>query len=120
MRAHSPAGILTALDNWYARHARRLPWRVAPEDRKGGVRPDPYRVWLSEVMLQQTTIPHAAPYFERFAARWPKVADLAAASWEEVRRRGPGSAITAGRATSCLCTSGRGSWDLFHRIATGC
>jgi A/G-specific adenine glycosylase len=84
MRAHSPAGILTALDNWYARHARRLPWRVSPEDRKSGVRPDPYRVWLSEVMLQQTTIPHAAPYFERFSGRWPTVDDLAAASWEDV------------------------------------
>ena len=48
------------------------------------MRPDPYRVWLSEVMLQQTTIPHATPYFERFVARWPTVEKLAGASWDDV------------------------------------
>jgi A/G-specific adenine glycosylase len=84
MRAHSPAELLNALDEWYARHARRLPWRVAPEDRGRGVLPDPYLVWLSEVMLQQTTIPHAAPYFDAFRVRWPGVGDLAKASWEDV------------------------------------
>ncbi|AQR62584.1 A/G-specific adenine glycosylase [Brevundimonas sp. LM2] len=64
----------TLLD-WYDAHARTLPWRAA----RGAVkRTDPYRVWLSEVMLQQTTVPHATPYFERFIARWPTVNDLAA------------------------------------------
>ena len=70
---HRPKALLTALDRWYRRHTRVLPWRVGPEARDGGVRPDPYLVWLSEVMLQQTTIPHAAPYFERFRVRWPTV-----------------------------------------------
>jgi A/G-specific adenine glycosylase len=69
---------------WYDANARDLPWRVGPRDRAAGVRPDPYRVWLSEVMLQQTTVPHATPYFLRFTARWPAVADLAAAPDAEV------------------------------------
>jgi A/G-specific adenine glycosylase len=68
--------IRTALLNWYDDHARNLPWRAPPGE---GPRTDPYRVWLSEVMLQQTTVPHAAPYFERFTERWPTVSDLAAA-----------------------------------------
>ncbi|MET0273347.1 MAG: A/G-specific adenine glycosylase [Phenylobacterium sp.] len=62
---------------WYDAHARALPWRVGPADHAAGVRADPYRVWLSEVMLQQTTVPHATPYFLKFAARWPTVSDLA-------------------------------------------
>src|SRR6201987_6568159 len=64
---------------WYDRHRRRLPWR-AP----AGARPDPYRVWLSEIMLQQTTVATVAPYFDRFVARWPDVLALAAASLDEV------------------------------------
>ena len=64
---------------WYDRHARVLPWRVGPEDRAAGARPDPYRVWLSEIMLQQTTVAAVRDYFHRFTARWPDVAALAAA-----------------------------------------
>jgi A/G-specific adenine glycosylase len=64
---------------WYDAHARALPWRVGPADHARGVRQDPYKVWLSEVMLQQTTVPHATPYFLGFTQRWPAVADLAAA-----------------------------------------
>jgi len=74
----------TDLLAWYDRHARRLPWRVGPRERARGVRPNPYRVWLSEVMLQQTTVKAVAPYFERFVARWPGVRDLAAAASSEV------------------------------------
>jgi A/G-specific adenine glycosylase len=81
---HRPKALLTALDRWYRRHARVLPWRVGPEARDAGAMPDPYLVWLSEVMLQQTTIPHATPYFERFRTRWPTVKKLAAAKWEDV------------------------------------
>lgn len=65
-----------ALLDWYDTHARALVWRRPPGSTE---RVDPYRVWLSEVMLQQTTVPHATPYFERFTARWPTVSDLAAA-----------------------------------------
>lgn len=64
---------------WYDRHARDLPWRVAPAARAAGVHPDPYRVWLSEVMLQQTTVAAVKAYFERFTTLWPDVQALAAA-----------------------------------------
>ncbi|MGQ7792256.1 A/G-specific adenine glycosylase [Faunimonas sp. B44] len=69
---------------WYDRHARRLPWRVGPAERRRGLRPDAYAVWLSEIMLQQTTVTAVAPYFHSFLARWPTVADLAAAPETEV------------------------------------
>lgn len=61
-----------------------MPWRTAPADKAAGVRPDPYRVWLSEVMLQQTTVAAVKDYFHRFTARWPTVADLAAAADADV------------------------------------
>ncbi len=64
---------------WYDRNARVMPWRVSPQNRAAGVRPDPYRVWLSEVMLQQTTVAAVKDYFHRFTARWPTLADLATA-----------------------------------------
>ncbi|WP_419319803.1 A/G-specific adenine glycosylase [Caulobacter sp. ErkDOM-E] len=70
--------LRSSLLAWYDRQARDLAWRVGPADRRGGVRSDPYRVWLSEVMLQQTTVPHATPYFLSFTERWPTVLDLAA------------------------------------------
>ena len=70
--------------SWYDRHARVMPWRVSPQDRAAGTLPDPYRVWLSEVMLQQTTVAAVKDYFHRFTARWPTVADLAAAPDAEV------------------------------------
>lgn len=75
-----PASDLSALLlAWYDRNARVMPWRVPPEQKMAGVRPDPYRVWLSEVMLQQTTVAAVRAYFLRFTERWPTVADLAAA-----------------------------------------
>ena len=69
---------------WYDAGARNLAWRVGPADNRAGVRADPYRIWLSEVMLQQTTVPHATPYFLKFTARWPTVMDLAAEEDGEV------------------------------------
>jgi A/G-specific adenine glycosylase len=60
--------------DWYDRHRRRMPWRAQP-----GEAPDPYRVWLSEIMLQQTTVAAVIPYFERFLARFPTVGALAQA-----------------------------------------
>lgn len=65
--------------DWYDRSGRALPWRIRPEDRAAGRVADPYAVWLSEIMLQQTTVPHAAPYWRRFLDRWPTVGALAAA-----------------------------------------
>ena len=76
--------VRRALLGWYDADARALPWRVGPAARAAGVRPDPYRVWLSEIMLQQTTVPHATPYFLRFTERWPTVVALARAEDAEV------------------------------------
>ncbi|MFN4353223.1 A/G-specific adenine glycosylase [Parvibaculum sp.] len=70
---------------WYDRHARVLPWRA-----RKGERADPYAVWLSEIMLQQTTVATVGPYFMRFLARWPKVEALAAAPVEEVMKEWAG------------------------------
>ena len=64
---------------WYDRHRRILPWRARP-----GERPDPYRVWLSEIMLQQTTVATVKGYYETFLSRWPGVSDLAAAPLDDV------------------------------------
>ncbi|HLZ82122.1 MAG TPA: A/G-specific adenine glycosylase [Caulobacteraceae bacterium] len=71
--------IRSGLLAWYDAHRRDLPWRARP-----GEAADPYRVWLSEIMLQQTTVPHATPYYRAFLARWPTVAALAAAADAEV------------------------------------
>ena len=81
MPASTPRSALLA---WYDANARVLPWRVGPAEHARGVRADPYRVWLSEVMLQQTTVPHATPYFLKFLQRWPTVTALAAAADEVV------------------------------------
>ena len=77
-------GFSTALLKWYDAHARALPWRVSPAARQAGAVPDPYRVWLSEVMLQQTTVATVTPRFEAFLDRWPTVTALAAAPLDDV------------------------------------
>ena len=79
-----PGRLNAALLAWYDRQGRALPWRVRPEDRARGVKADPYAVWLSEIMLQQTTVPHAAPYWHAFLRCWPTVHDLASAPREDV------------------------------------
>jgi A/G-specific adenine glycosylase len=78
---HQKTGdIADALLRWYDAHARVLPWRSPP----GAPPPDPYRVWLSEIMLQQTTVAAVTPYFKRFTTRWPDVATLAKADDAEM------------------------------------
>ncbi|KAA5805240.1 A/G-specific adenine glycosylase [Alkalicaulis satelles] len=89
LRGDAPA-LRAALLEWYDRQGRTLPWRVRPEDRARGVAPDPYAVWLSEIMLQQTTVPHAAPYWARFLQLWPRIEDLADAPREDVMREWAG------------------------------
>ena len=78
------ADISSTLLDWYDKHARDLPWRNSP----GAPLPDdpewPYRVWLSEVMLQQTTVAAVKPYFLKFLRTWPNVSDLASASDDEI------------------------------------
>ena len=73
------ADVSRPLLDWYDAYARVMPWRVGPQERRAGVRPDPYRVWLSEVMLQQTMVAAVRDYFRRFTARWPTVGELAGA-----------------------------------------
>ena len=70
--------------DWYDHHARDMPWRVSPQDSKSGVKPDPYHVWLSEIMLQQTTVATVRDYFLKFLRNWPSVHDLAAADDDAV------------------------------------
>ena len=79
--AGSQAGPLTAaiLLDWYDAGNRDLPWRYRPDEK-----PDPYRVWISEVMLQQTTVKAVIPYFKKFLQRWPTVKALAKADLDEV------------------------------------
>lgn len=70
---------------WYDKHGRTLPWRAAK-----GTRPDPYAVWLSEIMLQQTTVATVGPYFEKVIKRWPTLAALAKADAEDILRQWAG------------------------------
>jgi len=77
---HSKNFVLPLL-SWYAQHARRLPWREGHATRGA---PDPYRVWVSEIMLQQTRVETVIPYFERWMERFPTLASLAAASQQDV------------------------------------
>lgn len=74
-----PVDASNALLRWYAVDKRRLPWRA-----EGRERPDPYRVWLSEIMLQQTSVAAVKPYFGKFTRRWPNVEALAAVDEGEV------------------------------------
>ncbi|MCI9866239.1 A/G-specific adenine glycosylase [Rhizobium skierniewicense] len=69
---------------WYDRHHRDLPWRTSPPMAAKDLRANPYHVWLSEVMLQQTTVQAVKPYFAKFLALWPRVEDLAAAPSDDV------------------------------------
>jgi A/G-specific adenine glycosylase len=78
-RAGQGADVAAALLAWYDRSARALPWRQPP-----GIRADPYAVWLSEIMLQQTTVKAVIPFYRKFLARWPRVTDLAAADINDV------------------------------------
>src|SRR5258707_14864142 len=75
-RIPAPAPALLA---WYDRHRRELPWGAKP-----GEKADPYRIWLSEIMLQQTTVVTVGPYYARFLERWPTIEALAAAELDEV------------------------------------
>ncbi|HHB82993.1 MAG TPA: A/G-specific adenine glycosylase [Devosia sp.] len=88
-----------ALLHWYDKNARDLPWRVRPADAVCGTLADPYRVWLSEIMLQQTTVATVKDYYMRFLSRWPHVHDLAGAPLEEILKAWAGLGYYA-RATN--------------------
>ncbi len=86
--AEAPEDVAAALLGWYGVHARRLPWRHLPSDPPSDppsdLAPDPYRVWLSEVMLQQTTVAAVRAYYAKFLALWPTVEALAGAQDADV------------------------------------
>ena len=95
-----PPDIATLLLAWYDAHARTLPWRSPP----GTAHADPYRVWLSEVMLQQTTVAAVTPRFAAWVARWPDFASLAAAADADVMAAWAGLGYYA-RARNLLATA---------------
>ena len=82
--SHFEDSISKQLLDWYDNHHRHLPWRVSPTDQAIGVEADPYHVWLSEIMLQQTTVTAVKPYFIKFINLWPNVKNLAEAPAESV------------------------------------
>lgn len=108
--ATTPPDVATPLLAWYDRHRRILPWRAAP-----GETADPYRVWLSEVMLQQTTVATVRPRFEAWVARWPTFADLAAADEGEVMAAWAGLGYYA-RARNLLAAARRIAADHGGRL----
>jgi len=96
-----PVDARQALLCWYVVDKRRLPWRA-----QGDARPDPYRIWLSEVMLQQTTVAAVKPYFESFTRRWPTVEALAAAADSEVMAAWAGLGYYARARNLIACARG--------------
>jgi A/G-specific adenine glycosylase len=78
--------IAAALLSWYDRHHRDLPWRTPPSAIRAGKRPNPYHVWLSEIMLQQTTVEAVKPYFRKFTVLWPTVEALASADPDDIMK----------------------------------
>lgn len=105
--------VAPALLEWYDLHRRELPWRSPP-----GETPDPYRVWVSEVMLQQTTVATVRPRFEAWVARWPSVEALAAASEAEVMAAWAGLGYYA-RARNLRAAAARIASDGFPRTEAG-
>lgn len=102
-QAKNISQIAPALLDWYDRHARDLPWRVGPKARQAGEKPDPYAVWLSEIMLQQTTVRAVAPRYREFLKRWPTVKDMAAARLDDVLGAWAGLGYYARARNLCKC-----------------
>lgn len=86
LSAASDATEAIKLLAWYDRHHRVLPWRVTPPEHRKGIKPDPYRIWLSEIMLQQTTVEAVKAYFLKFTSKWPDIQALADATEDDVLR----------------------------------
>ena len=109
------ANAATRLLQHYVDNFRRLPWRAPP----GSARPDPYRVWLSEVMLQQTTVAAVIPRFQRFIDRWPTVEELAAASETEVMQEWAGLGYYARARNLVACARAVAGMGGFPRDEAG-
>jgi A/G-specific adenine glycosylase len=114
--AEDATGRPALLLAWYDRHRRKLPWRPLP-----GVAADPYRVWLSEIMLQQTGVKTVGPYFEKFVARWPGVDALGRASLDDVLRMwaGLGYYSRARNLHACAVTVRRDHGGMFPDTEQG-
>ena len=84
----------TELLAWYVQNARDMPWRIPPQAFAQGQRQEPYKVWLSEIMLQQTQVATVAPYFLKFMDLWPNVQSLADADLVALRAGGTFSTAT--------------------------
>jgi A/G-specific adenine glycosylase len=108
------ANAASRLLQHYVDNFRRLPWRSPP----GAPPPNPYRVWLSEIMLQQTTVATVVPRFERFVARWPTVEALAAASNEEILSEWAGLGYYARAHNLIACARELAARGGFPRSAT--
>ncbi|ENN93365.1 A/G-specific adenine glycosylase [Bartonella bovis m02] len=78
--------ISSHLLSWYNQNHRHLPWRITPKEQMEGIRPDPYKVWLSEIMLQQTTVETVKPYFKKFLKLWPNLFSLSQASQDDIMK----------------------------------
>jgi A/G-specific adenine glycosylase len=107
--------ITVNLLHWYDSHHRILPWRISPREHLAGVLADPYRVWLSEIMLQQTTVEAVKPYFRTFTEKWPTVRALAAATQDDVLRAWAGlgyysRARNLKKCADIICSQFRGSF----------
>ena len=89
-KKHDIHALQRQLLAWYDKHQRSMPWRATK-----GRRPDPYHVWLSEIMLQQTTVVTVGPYFQKFLSKWPTVKALAAAKLDDVLAAWAGSGYYA-------------------------
>ena len=111
----SNASATSRLLAWYDAGARTLPWRATP----GSDRPDPYRVWLSEIMLQQTTVAAASPYFERFLTLWPTVEALASADEADVMREWAGLGYYARARNLCAAARAVAAAGAFPETAVG-
>ncbi|MEO6198722.1 MAG: A/G-specific adenine glycosylase [Sphingomicrobium sp.] len=109
------ANIAARLLQHYVDKSRVLPWRSAP----GEAAPDPYRVWLSEIMLQQTTVATVSPRFERFVARWPDVASLAAADEASVMGEWAGLGYYARARNLIACARAVAAIGAFPATADG-
>lgn len=110
-RRKKPGPVVQAGDllAWYDRNRRILPWRAT-----GRAKSDPYRVWLSEIMLQQTTVKTVAPYYARFLQRWPDVEALASAPLNDVLKAWAGLGYYARARNLHACAKAVVELSLIH------
>ncbi len=105
----------TSLLKWYDKDARKLPWRIPPELTKKGVKNDPYKIWLSEIMLQQTGVKTVQNYYLKFINKWPKIQNLNEASENDILKEWSGlgyyrRALNLKRCAKIICDNYNGKF----------